>query len=57
VQAGQAVLNKIIMEQKIALETGQTELETACSEVEQALLKQDKADFREGKIFWLLERL
>ena len=57
VQAGQPILNKIVMEQKIALETGRTELKTACSEVEKGLLKQDKADFREGKSFWLLERL
>ncbi|WP_022661579.1 tetratricopeptide repeat protein [Paucidesulfovibrio longus] len=57
VQAGQAVLNKIIMEQKIGLENGQIELKSACAEVEQGLLKQDKADFREGKSFWLLERL
>ncbi|MGE4293735.1 MAG: tetratricopeptide repeat protein [Desulfovibrio sp.] len=57
VQAGQPVLNKILMEQKSALESGRTDLKTACVAVEQALLKQDRTDFREGREFWILERL
>lgn len=57
VQAGQVILNKVVMEQKIALEAGRTDLKSACLAVEQGLLQQDRADFREGRSFWLLDRL
>lgn len=57
IQAGQPILNKIVMEQRMSLETGQTDLQNACRAVEEGLLLQDKADFREGRGFWLTDRL
>lgn len=53
VQAGQPVLGKMLSQQVLALERGEIGLPEACDAVQQALLKQDRADFRDGKPFWL----
>jgi len=57
VQAGQPVLGKILHEQQQALNSNMTSLAEACRAVEHGILKQDKADYREGRGFWLLKHL
>ncbi|MEF2146134.1 MAG: hypothetical protein V3573_11875 [Desulfovibrionaceae bacterium] len=60
VQAGQVVLDKILKEQVRLLEmtAGQKrDLAAACNAVSQALIQQERISHREGKPYWLLERL
>ncbi|SKA78090.1 hypothetical protein SAMN02745704_01084 [Paucidesulfovibrio gracilis DSM 16080] len=57
IQAKQPVLGKIVQAQCIELQSDEISLAEAATAIEQGILQQDLADHREGKQFWLLDKL